>query len=109
MGIDALGYGFVPVAEDLAPIHDMLAGHPVVPTSGGKDLKINVVRLWDVSTGRAVGSGKVDIRDFAAIGHSLWAIIVACLGGAVARLLATVKQQGREQESPMPADGHTAQ
>lgn len=62
-----------------------------------------IMKLWDVSTGQAVsanaGGQKVELKNFADIGHSLWVIIVACLGGVVARVLAGVKWQERETPS----------
>ena len=54
------------------------------------------VRIWNATTGRAVNKGtvKVNFKDFADIGHSFWVIIVACLGGVVACLMAA-KQRDR--------------
>ena len=57
--------------------------------------------FWDVRTGQAVsanaGGQKVDVKDFADIGHSLWVIIVACLGGVVAGILARLKRRDESE------------
>ncbi len=56
------------------------------------------VKVWDAQTGGEVratyssvnlASAKTDrYTDFADIGHALWALLVACMGGAVAGFLA---------------------
>ncbi len=59
------------------------------------------IRFWDVSTGQAVsanaGGQKVDAKNFADIGHSLWVIIVGSLGGVVAGILARLKRQDESE------------
>jgi hypothetical protein len=49
-------------------------------------------RIWDVTTGTArltvsAAAGQFDFIDFTDIGHGLWTLIVACLGGVLATLL----------------------
>jgi hypothetical protein len=67
------------------------------------------IRLWDLNTGRQVksrfGPGVVNYEDFADIGHCLWAVMIACAGGVVARILAahpsrSAPSTGRD-EGPM--------
>ena len=46
------------------------------------------LRVWDVTTGRpAAGNNVPSYENFADIGHSLWATVIACLGAMVASLL----------------------
>ena len=79
----------------------------VALTSSGARLRTasnnGLIRLWDVSNGQMVsvagGGQQVEFQDFADVSHSLWVIIVACLGGVVARTLTSVKLQKRESPS----------
>ena len=45
----------------------------------------NTVKIWNVPTGAEVDT--VNFHNFADIGHGLWVLIIACLGGAVAGFL----------------------
>jgi hypothetical protein len=47
----------------------------------------DLVRLWDAKTGAFV-SGGPSFAAFADIGHALWTLLLACLGGIIARYLA---------------------
>jgi hypothetical protein len=66
------------------------------------------VRLWSTTAGRLLGSGGGTTENFIHIGHSLFALILACLGGKVSRSLYV---RGREThpvsdepgESPTPS------
>lgn len=62
-----------------------------------------IIGLLNLSNRRRVGAAggaqQVEFQDFADISHSLWVIVVACLGGVVARTLSRVKRQERESPS----------
>jgi hypothetical protein len=46
---------------------------------------LGAVRLWDVTTGRVVGGWGGITENFVRIGHSLFAVMVGCLGGLLSR------------------------
>jgi hypothetical protein len=48
---------------------------------------LNEARLWDVTTGRLLGGWAGTTENFVRIGHSLFALIVAFLGGQLSRHL----------------------
>ncbi len=57
------------------------------------------VRLWNAGAGALIKpkSQTVQVENFGHIGHALWVLIVACLGGAVAAFLA--RKSNRESPS----------
>jgi hypothetical protein len=52
-----------------------------------------VVRLWSTSTGKVLWSGGGTTENFIHIGHSLFALILAWLGGKLSRYLHTREYQ----------------
>ncbi len=47
LGVDQLGYAYVPMYVDRAEVTHMVAGHPVIADAAGKDLFIGVMHLRD--------------------------------------------------------------
>ncbi|MBW3595727.1 MAG: hypothetical protein KY475_00465 [Planctomycetes bacterium] len=71
-----------------------LDGRLVVQGSG------DAVRLWDAASRQQIVAGSVvSYENFGDIGHSLWAIIVACLGAIAARFFSSSERQGLDQVS----------
>ncbi len=70
----------VPQHDDVQSIAFSPDGRRIVTGS-----RYNTVRIW--STTRAQ-IDTIRFHDFAEIGHGLWVLIIACLGGAVASVLA---------------------
>jgi hypothetical protein len=47
LGVDEFGCGLVPMYVDLAPVTQMVVGHPVVADAAGQELSIHVMHLND--------------------------------------------------------------
>lgn len=77
-------------------------GKLLVAGAGGE------VRLFDVATGIPIagsGRGSVAYDDFADMAHALWAVLVACLGGILARGLAGLPDRQTRADANAPVVG----
>lgn len=79
---------------------------PSVAFSDGKRLVtlgggFTSVRVWDVSTGRPLSVASADPEGFRQVGHSLLALLIACVGGRVSLHL----HEARDRQPSEPPEG----
>ena len=84
----AVAWLFKVVHQEEAPVQNVVESI-VASTTGRYTFRSGAgpLRLWSVTTGNA-SNASVKFANFADIGHALWILVVACLGGAMTSLLA---------------------
>jgi len=83
--------------------------HAVAFSPQGNQLatsSLGTVRLWDTTTGRLLGGWAGTTENFVRIGHSLFALIAACVGGQLSRLLYSKNRQ--PAQGPASPQGSTS-
>ena len=72
-------------------------GDRLITQGGG----FTTVRLWDASTGKPLSVASADPEGFRRVGHSLLALLIACVGGWVSHYL----HEARDRQPSEPPEG----